>query len=64
MLDPSEAPGITAALASASIPTKPLRMNPEKMAQGVGPALQALCSKDAELKVSRVMAARFSETLH
>ena len=39
-----------AALEAAAIPTKPLRMNPAKT-QAVGPALQALCSKDAELKV-------------
>jgi hypothetical protein len=50
MLTPGEAPGMRAALEAAAIPTKPLRMNPAKT-QAVGPALQALCSKDAELKV-------------
>ena len=50
MLTPGEAQGMRAALEAAAIPTKPLRMNPAKM-QAVGPALQALCSKDAELKV-------------
>ena len=50
MLTPGEAKGMRAALEAAAIPTKPLRMNPAKT-QAVGPALQALCSKDAELKV-------------
>jgi hypothetical protein len=54
MLTPGEAKGMRAALEAAAIPTKPLRMNPAKT-QAVGPALQALCSKDAELKVLYVL---------
>ena len=50
MLTPGEAAGMRGALEAAAIPTKPLRMNPGKT-QAIGPALQALCSKDAELKV-------------
>ena len=39
-----------AALAGAAVPLKAIQHNPAKV-QPVGPALQALCSKDAELKV-------------
>jgi hypothetical protein len=53
MLTPGEAAGMRAALEGAAIPTKPLRMNPGRT-QAIGPALQALCSKDAELKVRKV----------
>ncbi len=56
LLAPSEAGGMTAALQAAGIPTKTLRMNPDRT-QAIGPALQALCSKDGELKVRVFVAA-------
>lgn len=46
---PSEQTGMMAALEQAGIPVKLIRMNPDK-GQKIGPALQALCSKDTELK--------------
>lgn len=49
MIVPSEEKGMMAALESAGVPVKQIRMNPDKQ-QKIGPALQALCSKDAELK--------------
>ena len=49
-LAPSEREAMLAQLAAAGVPVKPIRQNPAKV-QHVGPALQALCSKSAELKV-------------
>jgi hypothetical protein len=51
MLTPVEAQGMLAAMAAAKIPYKPLKINPAKQ-QAIGPALQALLSKNAQLKVS------------
>jgi hypothetical protein len=53
MIVPSEEKGMMAALESAGVPVKQIRMNPDKQ-QKIGPALQALCSKDAELKACSV----------
>lgn len=50
LLLPSEQEGTLAALAAAKVPIKQLRHNPDKL-QSITPALQALLSKDAELKV-------------
>ncbi len=50
LLTPGEAPGMTAALAAAKIPVKPIKINPAKQ-QPIGPALQALLSKSTQLKV-------------
>ncbi len=49
LLLPSEKEGMVAALNEAKIPIKGLRHNPAKL-QAVTPALQALLSKDTELK--------------
>ena len=49
-LAPSERGPMLEQLESAGVPVKPIRQNPAKV-QHVGPALQALCSKNAELKV-------------
>lgn len=49
LLVPSEKEGMLAALAEAKVPIKGLKHNPEKL-QAVTPALQALLSKDTELK--------------
>ncbi|KAL6769232.1 hypothetical protein ACKKBG_A18010 [Auxenochlorella protothecoides x Auxenochlorella symbiontica] len=49
LLLPSESEGMLASLGEAKIPIKQLRHNPEKI-QSVTPALQALLSKDAEIK--------------
>ena len=49
-LAPSEREPMLAQLEAAGVPVKPIRQNPAKV-QHVGPALQALCSKNAELKV-------------
>lgn len=49
LLLPSEKPGMVAALEDAKITIKQLKHNPAKI-QPVTPALQALLSKDAELK--------------
>ncbi|GBF94447.1 ATP-dependent RNA helicase [Raphidocelis subcapitata] len=49
LLTPAEKEGMVAALEEAKVPIKLLRHNPAKM-QPVGPALQALLSKDQELK--------------
>lgn len=50
VLLPSEREAMLAALEAARVPLKPLKINPGKT-QPVGPALQALLSKSAELKV-------------
>ena len=47
---PSERGAMLEQLAAARVPLKPLRVNPGR-SQPVGPALQALLSKNAELKV-------------
>jgi ATP-dependent RNA helicase DDX10/DBP4 len=52
VLLPSERAAMLAALEAARVPLKPLKINPGKT-QPVGPALQALLSKSAELKVRR-----------
>ena len=52
LLLPSERDGMLAALAAAKIPIKAIKHNPSKV-QPVTPALQALLSKDKELKVLR-----------
>jgi len=49
-LAPSERGAMLAQLEAAGVPVTPIRQNPAKV-QHVGPALQALCSKSAELKV-------------
>ncbi|KAK9832102.1 hypothetical protein WJX81_007052 [Elliptochloris bilobata] len=49
LLLPSEREGMLAALAAARVPIRQIRLNPSK-AQPVTPALQALLSKNAELK--------------
>lgn len=50
LLLPSEREAMLAALEAAQVPLKAIKQNPAKL-QPVGPALQALCSKDIELKV-------------
>jgi ATP-dependent RNA helicase DDX10/DBP4 len=50
LLLPSERDAMLTALEEAKVPLKQLRHNPAKV-QPVTPALQALLSKDAELKV-------------
>ena len=49
LLVPSEKEGMLAALGDAKVPIKGLKHNPAKL-QAVTPALQALLSKDSELK--------------
>lgn len=46
--------GLGAALATAAVPTKPAHMNHDKT-PAIDPALQALHSEDAELKVCRTV---------
>lgn len=53
LLVPSEREAMLAALEAAQVPLKAIKQNPSKL-QPVGPALQALCSKDTELKVRNV----------
>ena len=50
LLLPSEREGMLAALEAARVPIRQIRLNPGK-AQPVTPALQALLSKNTELKV-------------
>lgn len=50
LLLPSERAGMLAALEAARVPIRQIRLNPGK-AQPVTPALQALLSKNTELKV-------------
>jgi len=50
LLLPSEKEAMLALLEERKIPIKPLKINPNKT-QPVGPALQALLSKNNELKV-------------
>ena len=50
MLLPSEKEGMLQLLEERNIPIKPLKINPNKT-QPIGPALQAMLSKNNELKV-------------
>ncbi len=50
LLTPREAEGMRGALSEAKIPVKTIKINPAKQ-QPIGPALQALLSKNTQLKV-------------
>lgn len=51
MLLPSEKEGMLQLLEERNIPINPLKINPNKT-QPIGPALQAMLSKNNELKVN------------
>ena len=53
MLVPSEAGGMTTALAAKKVPMRPTSVNTARASEQLTPALQALLSRTPELKVRR-----------